>query len=151
MAWATSSLPEPLSPEISTVASVGATLSTRSRTACMADERPTIQFAAVSLITISRNSSVDDRESCPVICTHWRRFAEPAPDYDFVGPCKIFCQCSSYNAPGAGLAARQRGSGARTVGASASAVAREGGPTGSVTAQIKVPILVAPGQADAAI
>src|ERR1700733_16148523 len=51
IACATSSLPEPLSPEMSTVASVGATLSTRSRTACIADERPTIQFAiAISLI-----------------------------------------------------------------------------------------------------
>ena len=60
IACATSSLPEPLSPDISTVASVGATLSTRSRIACMAAEPPTIQFA-MSFMRISSKSSADDR------------------------------------------------------------------------------------------
>src|ERR1700744_3341056 len=51
-AWATSSLPEPLSPELSTVASVGATLTIRSRTVSMTLERPTIQFD-ISVIPVS--------------------------------------------------------------------------------------------------
>ena len=57
MARAMSSLPVPVSPVMSTVESVGATLATRARTACRAGEAPTISSNMEALSSSSRSTT----------------------------------------------------------------------------------------------
>src|SRR5512147_1949067 len=102
MDWATGSFPAPLSPEMSTVASVGATRSTRLRTIFIAGDSPIISIKSVILTVLLMHVVCDAVWYAKNSYRHvtLTKFEPSAASADVgVGASESGCRCPSYKRP----------------------------------------------------